>query len=311
MVLLASANKVSASRPAYYCMRPRAAVVPESLRRSLTVSTVIQVNVSSEQQTDGIGSSSTVCFGNGTLKETHGNGAVTLRFTNGDVKRSLPDGDTRVVTQNKGTSKQHTVLVCFVCSLAASTKKSKLLLGLPGANAVDEHGDNCAPCYPAGRVEYWYAQVQTWQTSLPGGVEVYHFASGQVEARHPSGIAEVRTVLISRGYDIIDRSAFRLLSSHQHGDVADAGFVPDRQCPASASGRVREPRGTVRSVTCKPHAVSRLAIDAWCRVPVLRDGLLRPVYSSSQLVCLLLSLRDVVAWYAACLVGIILRLPYG
>ena len=48
--------------------------------------------MSSEQQTDGADSSSTVCFANGTLKEVHGNGAVTLRFTNGDIKRSLPDG---------------------------------------------------------------------------------------------------------------------------------------------------------------------------------------------------------------------------
>ena len=51
-------------------------------------------------------------------------------------------------------------------------------------------------CAAAGRVEYWYAQVQTWQTSLPDGIEVYHFASGQVEARHPSGVAEVRPELI-------------------------------------------------------------------------------------------------------------------
>ena len=51
-----------------------------------------QVNVSSGQQTEGDAGDSTVCFANGTLKEIHGNGAVTLRFTNGDVKRSLPDG---------------------------------------------------------------------------------------------------------------------------------------------------------------------------------------------------------------------------
>jgi hypothetical protein len=44
-------------------------------------------------------------------------------------------------------------------------------------------------------VEYWYAQVETWQTTLPDGIEVYHFASGQTEARHPSGSAEVREAL--------------------------------------------------------------------------------------------------------------------
>ncbi len=48
--------------------------------------------MNSGQQTEGGGAGSTVCFANGTLKEIQGNGAVTLRFTNGDVKRSLPDG---------------------------------------------------------------------------------------------------------------------------------------------------------------------------------------------------------------------------
>ena len=40
----------------------------------------------------------------------------------------------------------------------------------------------------AGRVEYYYAEVDTWHTTHAGGVEVFYFATGQTEAHHPSGL---------------------------------------------------------------------------------------------------------------------------
>ena len=40
--------------------------------------------------------------------------------------------------------------------------------------------------HPGGRVEYFYREVDTWHTTHPGGVEVYHFPSGQTEARDVS-----------------------------------------------------------------------------------------------------------------------------
>ena len=39
---------------------------------------------------------------------------------------------------------------------------------------------------PAGRVEYWYAEVSTWHTTHRNGVEVFHFGNGQTEAHHPA-----------------------------------------------------------------------------------------------------------------------------
>jgi len=34
-------------------------------------------------------------------------------------------------------------------------------------------------------------QVATWQSSHPGGVEVFYFPTGQVEAHHPDGTKEI------------------------------------------------------------------------------------------------------------------------
>jgi len=40
-------------------------------------------------------------------------------------------------------------------------------------------------------VEYYYAQVDTWHTTHPDKVEVFHFSSGQMEAHHPNGLKEI------------------------------------------------------------------------------------------------------------------------
>ena len=39
-----------------------------------------------------------------------------------------------------------------------------------------------------GRVEYYYAEVDTWHITHADSVEVFYFASGQTEAHHPSGL---------------------------------------------------------------------------------------------------------------------------
>ncbi|KAL4451516.1 hypothetical protein ABPG75_007178 [Micractinium tetrahymenae] len=37
-----------------------------------------------------------------------------------------------------------------------------------------------------GTVEYFYAEVASWQVTHPAGVDVFFFPSGQVEAHHPA-----------------------------------------------------------------------------------------------------------------------------
>ena len=43
----------------------------------------------------------------------------------------------------------------------------------------------------AGRVEYFYAEADTWHTTHADGLEVFHFPSGQAEAHHPNGRKEI------------------------------------------------------------------------------------------------------------------------
>ena len=38
---------------------------------------------------------------------------------------------------------------------------------------------NCRPFLP-GRVDYWFASADCWQSSHPGGLEVFYFPTGQV-----------------------------------------------------------------------------------------------------------------------------------
>lgn len=45
----------------------------------------------------------------------------------------------------------------------------------------------------AGRVEYYYAEVDTWHTTHAGGMEVFYFATGQTEAHHPSGLKVLKS----------------------------------------------------------------------------------------------------------------------
>jgi hypothetical protein len=52
----------------------------------------------------------------------------------------------------------------------------------------------CAPLCGSSRrgvVRYYYAEVDTWHASHPGGGEVYHFPSGQTEAHAPGGRKDI------------------------------------------------------------------------------------------------------------------------
>jgi centromere protein J len=42
-----------------------------------------------------------------------------------------------------------------------------------------------------GRVDYYYAEVATWQSSYRGGLEVFHFPTGQREGHHADGVKEI------------------------------------------------------------------------------------------------------------------------
>lgn len=41
-----------------------------------------------------------------------------------------------------------------------------------------------------GREEYLYAEVNVWQTILPDGMQIFHYASGQTEAHRNDGSKE-------------------------------------------------------------------------------------------------------------------------
>ncbi len=52
--------------------------------------------------------------------------------------------------------------------------------------------NSVSPCgCSAGTVEYFYAKADTWHTTCPEGLEVYHFPTGQTEAHHKGGLKEI------------------------------------------------------------------------------------------------------------------------
>lgn len=68
---------------------------------------------------------------------------------------------------------------------------------LPDGRAVIQfvNGDikKSDPNQPQGTlVEYFYKEVDTWHVTLPDGLEVFFFPSGQVEAHHKDGSKEIR-----------------------------------------------------------------------------------------------------------------------
>lgn len=87
----------------------------------------------------------------GRQETVYADGRKEVRYTNGTVKETLPSGAT------------------FITFANGDVKKS----------------------YPEGKIEYFYAEVQTWHTTHAFGLEVYHFPSGQTEAHFPDGSKEI------------------------------------------------------------------------------------------------------------------------
>ena len=58
-----------------------------------------------------------------------------------------------------------------------------------------------------GCVQYYYAEVATWHSSLADGREVYHFPSGQCEAHLPDGSKEI--LFADRSFRVVGRAADR------------------------------------------------------------------------------------------------------
>ncbi len=92
-----------------------------------------------------------------------------VRHTDGKVERHLSDG-TRVVVFANGTTK--------------TTDPSD-------SSSIRFANGNIKRAVSGGIVEYFYAEVDTWQTSYASGLEVYHFPSGQTEGHHPDGVKEI------------------------------------------------------------------------------------------------------------------------
>ena len=99
-------------------------------------------------------------------------GADEIAHDDGRVERVLPGGR-RVVRFANGTLKD----------ISPSA-------GGPISTVYFTNGD-VKRTHPGGRVEYFYREVDTWHTTHPGGIEVYHFPSGQTEAHGPDGYKEI------------------------------------------------------------------------------------------------------------------------
>ena len=102
----------------------------------------------------------------------HRGGADEIAHDDGRVERVLPGGR-RVVRFANGTLKD----------ISPSA-------GGPISTVYFTNGD-VKRTHPGGRVEYFYREVDTWHTTHPGGIEVYHFPSGQTEAHGPDGYKEI------------------------------------------------------------------------------------------------------------------------
>eukprot|EP00793_Prasinoderma_coloniale_P004134 PRCOL_00006310-RA len=93
-----------------------------------------------------------VHYEDGKTEKTYANGLRCVAFANGTRKEARSNGD---------------------CSVWFSNGDAKHTLG------------------EDGRVEYYYASVDTWHTTYGDGVEVFFFPSGQAEAHVPSGDKEI------------------------------------------------------------------------------------------------------------------------
>jgi len=88
---------------------------------------------------------------------------------------------------------KHTLHVLYRATAVIHSLYMQVCFKLPNDKPFAHNNLRCSPrprCFKlaAGRVEYYYAEVDTWHTTHAGGVEVFYFATGQTEAHHPSGL---------------------------------------------------------------------------------------------------------------------------
>ncbi len=74
-------------------------------------------------------------------------------------------------------------------------------------------------------MEYYYAEVKTWHTTQPDGVEVFYFPSGQTETHHPSGLKEIQ------GADGLVRLV-NADGSEEDADVSRLSWAAQRKRPS-------------------------------------------------------------------------------
>ena len=87
----------------------------------------------------------------GKLEHFYADGKRVTTYTNGTTKANYPDGSSSIRFRNGDYKRQ----------------------------------------WQDGRVDYYYAEVATWQSSYRGGLEVFHFPTGQREGHHADGVKEI------------------------------------------------------------------------------------------------------------------------
>ncbi|KAK3239881.1 hypothetical protein CYMTET_50226 [Cymbomonas tetramitiformis] len=74
---------------------------------------------------------------------------------------------------------------------ANGTRKEQFGANAGGGAIVFFVNGDVKRTYTSGRVDYYYAEVDTWHTTHVTGIEVYHFAGGQCEAHHQNGDKDI------------------------------------------------------------------------------------------------------------------------
>ena len=81
-------------------------------------------------------------------------------------------------------------------------------------------------------MQYYYAEVATWHSSLADGREVYHFPSGQCEAHLPDGRKEI--LFPDRTFRVVGQSTSDRTGASSREDEVDipAGWEAEYPVPA-------------------------------------------------------------------------------
>lgn len=161
----------------------------------------------------------------GKVERHYANGQKLLEFANGTRKLTLPDGRQVSLGPDTGAC-VHRCLLCLTNTLYAAHSPAELshmhnplrrlhrpslhqpcqplpvlhcpTAPLPHSNpstalmqVIKFSNGDIKQAYPTGKVEYFYREVATWQTTYASGLEVFYFPSGQVEGHKPGGSKEI------------------------------------------------------------------------------------------------------------------------